>query len=141
MGKSRKYMKNDEFFGSFKSIIKIESSDNSLKCIRKNIWILMPLRIEFTPRNLNCIRKMEMSCYFSEIATTHKCRSNISELPFWLLRELMKEGFCDDQFENCISEILQTLIGSIVSISNLIEYGSMYTSKGIEIEILRNNMK
>ena len=83
-------MREDEFFGTFESMIEIEGSDDRLESIGEDIWILMSLRIVLSTRDLYRIRKMESMSNLSQIATTHECGADICELSLRLLRKLMK---------------------------------------------------
>ena len=68
-------MKNDKFFSSLESMIEIEGSDNRLKRIGEYIWILMPLRIELSTRDLYSMKKNEADVQ-SQLDSAHEQEQN-----------------------------------------------------------------
>lgn len=141
MRKCRIDMFNDKFFGNLKSLIEIECSDDCLKGIRENIWILMSFGIVFSTRHLDPIREVEMMSNLGEIATSHECWADIREFSFWFFWKTMKECLSDHEFENRITEILKSLIGLCIAICCLIEHGSMNTRECVEVWIFWNDIE
>jgi hypothetical protein len=53
----------------------------------------------------------------------------------------MKERFCDDKLEDCITEIFESFIGLGVADMCFIEYTPMDTGEDIESSISRENLE
>ena len=113
----------------FKTLINIKRSNNRLKCIRKNIGIIMTTCDRFPSRKLDSMCKSEILCHECKISSTNKCRTNICELPFWFEWKIMIQFFCNSKFENSISEILYSLVRLSIPNICLIEYTSVDTCK------------
>ncbi len=122
MRQSRVDMSEDEVFHSLESLIQIECTDDRLESIGKYIRILVSLRIVLATRDLYRMSKVKPMSNLGQIATSDKCRADICEFSLRLGWECMIECLCDDEFEYCISEIFESLIGLTISIGNLVEY-------------------
>jgi hypothetical protein len=126
---------------NIKALFEVESANDRFESIGENIGIFLPERECLSSRELDRTRKSEMSCYLSKIASSHEGRSDISEFPFWFLREVMKKCLGNSDFEHGISEEFKTFIGFTVSHVGFIEDTAVDTGEDIELWVLRENLE
>jgi hypothetical protein len=141
MRQCRVDMREDELSGPIESLIQIECSDDRLERIGEDVRILMSLRIVLTTRDLYRMREVKLMSNLSQIASSDKCWADIGEFSLWFLRKCMIECLCNDELEDGIPEILESLVGLTISICDLIEDRSMDTSERIEIRIFRQYLE